>query len=93
MASKNVIKFAPRIKEIRLHLCQTGAESQGARDFVSKFYVPLKKVNPTLPFLIRECSGVQPRLWARYEQGKESSISIKGLEAENVYKELEKLAK
>lgn len=26
----------------------------------------LKKANPDLPILIRECSEVQPKLWARY---------------------------
>lgn len=26
----------------------------------------LKKANPELPILIRECSDVQPKLWARY---------------------------
>lgn len=26
----------------------------------------LKKANPDFPILIRECSGVQPKLWARY---------------------------
>lgn len=26
----------------------------------------LKKANPGLPILIRECSDVQPKLWARY---------------------------
>lgn len=25
------VKFGPQIKELRVHLCQTGAESQGAR--------------------------------------------------------------
>lgn len=84
------IKFGPQVKELRVHLCQTGAESQGARfvtvitafsvtssvlftyffylyfrEFVQKFYVNLKKDNPKLPILIRECSGVQPRLWTR----------------------------
>lgn len=29
-------------------------------------YVPLKKENPNFPILIRECSGIQPKLWARY---------------------------
>lgn len=29
-------------------------------------YVTLKKSNPDFPILIRECSGVQARLWARY---------------------------
>lgn len=36
------------------------------RDFIEKRYVELKKANPDLPILIRECSDVQPKLWARY---------------------------
>ena len=41
------------------------------REFIEKHYVELKKANPDLPILIRECSDVQPKLWARYgEQGK-----------------------
>lgn len=36
------------------------------RDFIEKRYVELKKANPELPILIRECSDVQPKLWARY---------------------------
>ena len=36
------------------------------RDFIDKRYVELKKANPDLPILIRECSDVQPKLWARY---------------------------
>lgn len=36
------------------------------RDFVEQHYVTLKKANPDFPILIRECSGVQPKLWARY---------------------------
>ena len=36
------------------------------RDFIEQSYVPLKQANPKFPILVRECSGVQPRLWARY---------------------------
>lgn len=36
------------------------------RDFIEKRFVELKKANPDLPILIRECSDVQPKLWARY---------------------------
>lgn len=36
------------------------------RDFIEKYYVSIKQQNPKFPILIRECSGVQPRLWARY---------------------------
>lgn len=40
--------------------------SDSRRDFIEKRYVELKKANPDLPILIRECSDVQPKLWARY---------------------------
>jgi len=33
---------------------------------VEKNYKELKTLNPKLPILIRECSGVEPQLWARY---------------------------
>jgi len=64
-------KLSPKLKEIRIHLCQTGEASKGVMEYVQKFYP-----NPNLPILIRECSGVQPRLWVRYDLGKETSISL-----------------
>lgn len=36
------------------------------RKFIENSYPELKKANPKLPILVRECSGVQPRLWARF---------------------------
>ncbi|XP_054272445.1 NADH dehydrogenase [ubiquinone] 1 alpha subcomplex subunit 2 [Macrosteles quadrilineatus] len=86
------VKFGSALKELRIHLCQTSDASKGVRDFVEKFYVPLKQMNPKFPILIRECSGVQPRAWARYGHGKETSVSLTNLQAENVLKEIEKLA-
>ncbi|XP_061858833.1 NADH dehydrogenase [ubiquinone] 1 alpha subcomplex subunit 2 [Colius striatus] len=81
------------VRELRIHLCQRSAGSRGARDFVEQRYVPLKKANPDLPILIRECSGVQPRLWARYEFGKEKSVSLDNLTVDEVAKALESLLK
>ncbi|CRK97439.1 CLUMA_CG010828, isoform A [Clunio marinus] len=83
------IKFAPSVKEFRLHLCQSSAESKGARDFVEKFYVNMKRENPQLPILIRECSGVQPRLWTRFEQGKEKSVPLTNVSADEILKLVE----
>uniref|UniRef100_A0A3Q0T1U8 NADH dehydrogenase [ubiquinone] 1 alpha subcomplex subunit 2 n=1 Tax=Amphilophus citrinellus TaxID=61819 RepID=A0A3Q0T1U8_AMPCI len=80
------------LREIRLHLCQTSAASKGARDFVEQNYVTLKKSNPEFPFLIRECSGVQARLWARYDFGKETSVSVENMSADQVAKALQTLA-
>ncbi|MBN3318498.1 NDUA2 dehydrogenase, partial [Atractosteus spatula] len=81
--------LARNLKEIRLHLCQTSAGSQGVRDFIEQHYVTLKKANPEFPILIRECSGVQPKLWARYEFGKEKSVALDNMNAAQVAKALE----
>lgn len=62
-------------------------------DFIETHYVGLKASNPKFPILIRECSGVQPRLYARYDFGKESSISLANLKAEDVLKQVERLSK
>ncbi|XP_023136774.1 NADH dehydrogenase [ubiquinone] 1 alpha subcomplex subunit 2 [Amphiprion ocellaris] len=80
------------LREIRLHLCQTSAASKGARDFVEQNYVTLKKSNPEFPILVRECSGVQARLWARYDFGKETSVSVENMSADQVGQALQTLA-
>lgn len=36
------------------------------RDFIERHYVELKQQNPTFPILIRECSGVEPKMYGRY---------------------------
>ena len=36
------------------------------RDFIEKHYVDLKVLNPNIPFLIRECSGIEPKIYGRY---------------------------
>lgn len=81
--------LAKNLREIRLHLCQTSPASQGARDFVEQHYVALKKCNPEFPILIRECSGVQPKLWARYDFGKERSIALDNMNVDQVAQALE----
>lgn len=105
---------APARPCCRIHLCQTGKGSQGARcgphctaaavslppppllppdalpllpwarlksplflyppcrDFILSSYQELKKANPTFPILVRECSGVEAKLIARYgERGND----------------------
>ncbi|KAL8194151.1 UNVERIFIED_CONTAM: ndufa2, NADH:ubiquinone oxidoreductase 10.5kD subunit [Gekko kuhli] len=64
------------LKEIRIHLCQRSPGSQGVRDFIEKQYVPLKKANPEFPILIRECSDVQPKLWARYGELRSAFLLV-----------------
>ncbi|XP_058452318.1 NADH dehydrogenase [ubiquinone] 1 alpha subcomplex subunit 2 [Malaya genurostris] len=86
-------RLNPAVKELRLHLCQTGEASKGVREFISTQYAALKRENPKLPILVRECSGVQPRLWARYEMGQEKSVSLTNAAAADVAKHIDTLGK
>ncbi|OWK55230.1 NADH dehydrogenase [ubiquinone] 1 alpha subcomplex subunit 2 [Lonchura striata] len=81
------------LRELRIHLCQRSAGSRGVREFIENHYVTLKKANPDFPILIRECSGIQPKLWARYEFGKEKSIPLDNLSVDEVGKALESAVK
>ena len=90
-AAKQALKFGTGIKELRLHLCQKSAASQGARDFVEKHYVGLKMANPQFPILVRECSGIEPKAWARFGFGRESSVNLSGKNADEVYAAIAKL--
>ncbi|OWF38471.1 NADH dehydrogenase [ubiquinone] 1 alpha subcomplex subunit 2-like [Mizuhopecten yessoensis] len=92
MASKGAFAFGRQLKELRIHLCQTSRTSQGVRDFISNGYVPLKIANPKFPILIRECSGVQPRLYARYEQGVEVSKALSDLNSTQVMEAIKTLS-
>uniref|UniRef100_T1H4K6 NADH dehydrogenase [ubiquinone] 1 alpha subcomplex subunit 2 n=1 Tax=Megaselia scalaris TaxID=36166 RepID=T1H4K6_MEGSC len=88
---RNCAKLSSSCKEIRIHLCQTSEASKGARDFVQQLYPKVKKDNPKLPILIRECSGVQPMLWVRSEFGKETSYSLTGQKSSDILKQIESL--
>ncbi|TVU03467.1 hypothetical protein EJB05_51019 [Eragrostis curvula] len=81
------------VKEIRVLLCQSSPASAPAREFVKKNYADIKARNPSLPFLVRECSGVQPQLWARYDMGVERCVNLDGLSEAQIDKKLEELAK
>ncbi|GKB14498.1 NADH dehydrogenase [ubiquinone] 1 alpha subcomplex subunit 2-like protein [Tanacetum coccineum] len=59
-------QLSKNIKELRVLFCQSSPTSSSTRAFVEKNYKDLKKANPKLPILIRECSGTEPQLWARY---------------------------
>ncbi|KAJ8929069.1 hypothetical protein NQ314_018267 [Rhamnusium bicolor] len=86
-------KFASGLRELRIHLCQTSPTSKGVRDFIEKYYVDLKSSNPRFPILIRECSGVQPKIWARFEYGKEKCVPLNNLSCADVLSKVESIAK
>ncbi|KAJ0973481.1 hypothetical protein J5N97_021440 [Dioscorea zingiberensis] len=81
------------LKELRFLFCQTSSASSHTREFVQKNYTDLKTLNPKLPILIRECSGVEPQLWARYDMGVERCVRLDGLTETQINEKLEELAK
>ncbi|UYV76705.1 hypothetical protein LAZ67_14001831 [Cordylochernes scorpioides] len=92
MASR-LLKFSASLKELRLHLCQKSPESKGIREFIENHYVALKKNNPNFPILIRECSGVNPVVYARYEKGMETRVPLANMNQEQILDAIEKLSK
>ncbi|XP_030836869.1 NADH dehydrogenase [ubiquinone] 1 alpha subcomplex subunit 2-like [Strongylocentrotus purpuratus] len=84
-------RFPQHLKELRIHLCQRSPASEGARDWVKTQYVDIKKANPRFPILIRECSGVQPKVYARYEFGQEASADMTGFTTKQVSETIQSL--
>ncbi|KDN38261.1 putative nadh-ubiquinone oxidoreductase 10.5 kda subunit [Tilletiaria anomala UBC 951] len=92
MASKAVTKALPQaLKEVRLHLCQSGPRSAGLRQYIQSNYSLLKSSNPDLPILIREASGTPARAFARFDRGVEKSVELEGASASDVEKKLSDL--
>ncbi|KAK2188563.1 hypothetical protein NP493_128g02011 [Ridgeia piscesae] len=92
MAASKAIKLGQHLKELRIHLCQKSTGSKGVRDFLEQHYVSLKQNNPKFPVLVRECSGVQPMIWARYDRGREVSVPVAEKSSEQVLSTIEMLA-
>lgn len=48
------------------------------RAFLTRAYPTMKKNNPHIPILIREAMGVEPKIWTRYEYGREKMAPLTG---------------
>jgi len=81
MASSLRKALPAAVREIRLHLCQTGRGSSGVRSFVETAYPAIKSANPTLPILIREAAGTPARAFVRFGHGVEKQASLQGVES------------
>uniref|UniRef100_A0A0D6R4M3 Ribosomal protein/NADH dehydrogenase domain-containing protein n=1 Tax=Araucaria cunninghamii TaxID=56994 RepID=A0A0D6R4M3_ARACU len=86
-------QLSRNLKELRIHLCQVSPSSAATRDFIRSNYKDLKTLNPKFPILIRECSGIEPRIWARYQYGIEKSVALDGLTEGQITKKVEELVK
>ncbi|CAO1620949.1 unnamed protein product [Parajaminaea phylloscopi] len=91
-ASTALARALPKtLKELRLHLCQTGQASAGTREFIQSSYQSIKSSNPSLPFLVREAQGTPARVFARFERGVEKHAELDGLNAAQVQKKVQEL--
>jgi len=86
-------RFGSSIRELRIHLCQKSPASKGVREWIEKSYVEAKKANPEFPILIRECSNVTPKVYARYAFGKENCAILTDKSAADVGRTIQTLAK
>ncbi|KAJ2157836.1 hypothetical protein GGF46_004230 [Coemansia sp. RSA 552] len=87
----SVRAFTNSLKELRIHFSQDAPASRGLRDFIVSSYPALKKDNPTLPILIRTASGVESRIIARFEQGRERKIVVDDMGPDAVAQKLKDL--
>lgn len=53
----------------------------------------MKKNNPHTPIMIREALGVEPRVFARYEYGKEKQEELTGLSDKEIESKVTSLVK
>ncbi|KAL5724539.1 hypothetical protein ACHQM5_007784 [Ranunculus cassubicifolius] len=84
-------QLSRNLKELRLLFCQKSPSSAQTREFVEKNYKELKSLNPKFPILIRECTHIQPQIWARYDRGVERHADLGGLTQEQITKVLKEL--
>ncbi|KAF2629742.1 NADH dehydrogenase, alpha subcomplex, subunit 2 [Macroventuria anomochaeta] len=89
MASKYA--FNAGLKELRFLFCQTSEHSAATRHFLQRSYPTMKKHNPHTPILIREASGIEPTLYARYNYGKEKKVTLKGLDDKSIEQKVTEL--
>ncbi|KAL1983951.1 hypothetical protein VTN96DRAFT_9725 [Rasamsonia emersonii] len=85
--------FNKSLKELRFLFCQTSPHSEATRAFLNRAYPTMKKNNPYVPILIREASGTQPRVFARYEFGKEKQELLTGLTDKEIEEKVTSLVK
>mmetsp|Transcript_31040 Transcript_31040/g.99259 ORF Transcript_31040/g.99259 Transcript_31040/m.99259 type:complete len:86 (+) Transcript_31040:21-278(+) len=81
------------LTELRVAMCQTSPASKGIRDFWKKQYSAIKSANSSLPILLRESQGIQAKLTAAYQGGKETVVVVDGLSEAEFGAKLESLMK
>ncbi|KAJ5180118.1 hypothetical protein N7492_003328 [Penicillium capsulatum] len=61
--------------------------------FLNRAYPTMKKHNPHTPIMMREASGTVPRVFARYDLGKEKQEALAGLSDSQIEERITNLVK
>ncbi|KAM5443222.1 hypothetical protein MferCBS31731_001539 [Microsporum ferrugineum] len=85
--------FNTGLKELRFLFCHSSAHGDATRAFLKRAYPTMKKNNPSIPILIREALDVEPRVFARYEFGKEKQETLLGLSDKEIEQKVTVLVK
>ncbi|DAA76711.1 hypothetical protein H112_08738 [Trichophyton rubrum D6] len=85
--------FNTGLKELRFLFCHSSAHGDATRAFLKRAYPTMKKNNPSVPILIREALDVEPRVFARYEFGKEKQETLLGLSDKEIEQKVTVLVK
>jgi len=51
---------------------------ENTRTFLKRAYPTMKHHNPNTPILIREATGIEPKMWARYGEKTEFVLHYQG---------------
>ncbi|MCJ1408405.1 hypothetical protein MMC19_002480 [Ptychographa xylographoides] len=81
------------LKEVRFLFCQSSEHSASTRSFLTRAYPTMKKNNPHTPIMLREALGVEPKVYARYEFGREKQESLSGLSDKEIEDKVTSLVK
>ncbi|OQE17967.1 hypothetical protein PENSTE_c019G04833 [Penicillium steckii] len=91
--------FTKGLKELRFLFCQTSEQSAATRQALPSANSdpilpdPTIKHNPHTPIMMREASGTEPRVFARYEFGKEKNEALAGLSDTQIEERITNLVK
>ncbi|EYE97007.1 L51/S25/CI-B8 domain-containing protein [Aspergillus ruber CBS 135680] len=85
--------FSTGLKELRFLFCQSSEQSAATRSFLNRAYPTMKKHNPHTPILVREAAGTLPRVYARYDLGREKQEVLLGLSDQQIEEKLTGLVK
>eukprot|EP00297_Palpitomonas_bilix_P016792 CAMPEP_0113880202 /NCGR_PEP_ID=MMETSP0780_2-20120614/7655_1 /TAXON_ID=652834 /ORGANISM="Palpitomonas bilix" /LENGTH=110 /DNA_ID=CAMNT_0000866853 /DNA_START=161 /DNA_END=493 /DNA_ORIENTATION=- /assembly_acc=CAM_ASM_000599 len=81
------------VRELRFNFCPKGESSTGVRNFVEGNYHVLRHLNPATALLIRNAPGIEPRITACYDFGKEEMVSVSDMSSEDIEKTIQHLVK